>query len=71
MKKAWRIALTVVVSVLAAGAVIGCTGLLTGASLSRILNAVFGGKENLVPALEQTFRTLRDDVSGILTAVGF
>ena len=47
MSKAWRIVGTVVLVLAVAGVVAGGIGLLTGASLDRMVENIFGGYEAL------------------------
>ncbi len=45
MSKAWRVIGTIILIILLAGIVAGGIGLLTGASLDRMVENVFGGWE--------------------------
>lgn len=62
MKTAWRIVGTIVLILLVAGVVAAGIGLLTGASLDRMVENVFGGWD----ALELIVDVLRQELHGIV-----
>ena len=62
MIKAWRIIGTIILIIIVAGIVAGGIGLLTGASLDRMVENVFGGWE----AVELIVNTLLEQVEGSL-----
>ena len=62
MIRAWRIIGAIILIVIVAGIVAGGIGLLTGASLDRMVENVFGGWE----AVELIVNTLLEQVEGSL-----
>lgn len=58
MSRAWRIIGTVILLLVIAGVVSGGIGLLTGASLDRMVENVFGGREGLEAVLNVFFGAL-------------
>ena len=62
MSKAWRVIITIVLVLAVAGIVCGGIGLLTGASLDRMVENVFGGWE----IVEAILDVLMDELGGIL-----
>ena len=62
MIRAWRIIGTVILIIIVAGIVAGGIGLLTGASLDRMVENVFGGWE----AVELIVNTLLEQLEGSL-----
>ena len=62
MIRAWRIIGTVILIIIVAGIVAGGIGLLTGASLDRMVENVFGGWE----AVELIVNTLLGQLEGSL-----
>ncbi|MBR5489751.1 MAG: hypothetical protein IKV79_00600 [Oscillospiraceae bacterium] len=62
MIRAWRIIGTIILIIIVAGIVAGGIGLLTGASLDRMVENVFGGWE----AVELIVNTLLEQVEGSL-----
>ena len=62
MIRAWRIIGTVILIIIVAGIVAGGIGLLTGASLDRMVENVFGGWE----AVEMIMATLMEQFEGAL-----
>ncbi len=52
MSRAWRIIGTIILILVVAGIVAGGIGLLTGASLDRMVENIFGGWENVNMYLE-------------------
>ena len=55
MAKAWRIVGWIVLILLVAGIVLGGAGWLTGASLPRMIELVFGGTDGAKAAVEGLF----------------
>lgn len=53
MKRYWKIILAVFIVLLLAGILLGGTGILTGASLKRISDALFSAQGGFRAALEQ------------------
>lgn len=62
MSKAWRIIGTVIVVLVVAGVVCGGIGFITGASLDRMVENIFGGWE----ALELILDVLMEELGGLL-----
>ena len=62
MRTAWRIVGTIVLVLLVAGIVAAGIGLLTGASLDRMMENVFGGWEAFNLALD----VLKQELGGII-----
>ena len=62
MIRAWRIIGTIILIIIVAGIVAGGIGLLTGASLDRMVENVFGGWE----AVELIVNTLMEQAEGII-----
>lgn len=62
MKKVWRVIVLVVLVLAVAGIVCGAIGLLTGASLDRMVENVFGGYE----ALNMILDVLMEELGGFL-----
>lgn len=58
MKKAWRAVLLAVLVLAVAGIVCGAIGLITGASLDRMVENIFGGWEALEMVLDVLMREL-------------
>jgi len=61
MSRAWRIIGTIILILIIAGIVAGGIGLLTGASLDRMVENIFGGWE----ALEAIVNVLLGELGGI------
>lgn len=62
MSKAWRVVGTVVLVLAVAGIVAAGIGMLTGASLDRMVENIFGGYE----ALNMILDVLMDEIGGFL-----
>lgn len=62
MSRAWRIVGTIILIIIVAGIVAGGIGLLTGASLDRMVENVFGGWE----ALEAIVNTVMGELGEML-----
>lgn len=58
MSRAWRIIGTIILIIVIAGIVAGGIGLLTGASLDRMVENIFGGWETLEVILNAIFGEL-------------
>ena len=68
MKRYWKIVIAIVLLLLLAGIVLAGTGLLTGASPSRIAELLFGGWEGLIAAVEGQVESAAGAANAVLPA---
>ena len=64
MAKVWKIVLWCVLFLLAAGIVLGGVGWLTGASLPRMADTVYGGMEEAKAAAKDTLKQGVEQMQG-------
>ena len=64
MSKAWRVVMILILVLFVAGIVCGGIGLLTGASLDRMVENVFGGWEALEAMLDVLLGELNEVAPG-------
>lgn len=61
MAKAWKIVISIALTLLALGVVVGAVGFVTGASPDRMVETLFGGVEQMRDA----FSRVLNDIMGI------
>ncbi len=66
MSKVWRIVLSVVLVLAIAGVLAAGIGMLTGASVDRMVENIFGGYEALELTLNVLFEQLGLDMTGFI-----
>lgn len=67
MSKAWKIVGTIVLALAIAGIISAGIGLITGASIDRMVELIFGGWETL----EMIVEALQQEIGEIFSAVPF